>query len=209
MKFSRSKINRVGEIISQHKNDRLEVAEALLVIYLKTRADDFSNHVVVSDKFRPAKTDKEVEIVEVSIENDNRHLVTDEPIVFNLLLRINDPSVKKFTIGLHVQNQQEIIVGTWVSKIYDLPQNKKELAVRLVVKHHNLAKGSYSTYFNVGLKDLSYGNRDYDVLHRVINFEVVDYSNCSSSVQARWTAVSCNRWSTSTRRTSSTAWVSC
>ena len=32
MKFSRSKINRVGEIISQQKNDRLEVAEALLVI---------------------------------------------------------------------------------------------------------------------------------------------------------------------------------
>ena len=42
----------------------------------------------------------------------------------------------------------------------------------MLVKNHNLARGRYRLHFNVGIKDLSMGLRDYDVVHDVLVFNV-------------------------------------
>ena len=142
--------------------------------YLQNQMMNFASSVIIEDKFRQAILGKELQILEVSIINDNRHLASDEPILYYLKIRVNDRSVRHFTVGYHVQNLQEFTVGTWVSEVFDIPNDCDEFNLKIIIRDHNLAKGRYSTRFNIGLKDLSYGNRDFDVIHNVINLEVVN-----------------------------------
>ena len=144
--------------------------------YIDSNNNDMSKVVTIGKEHRIAKVDKELEIIEASIENDNLHIASDEPLIFNLKVKVNDKSIEKFTVGLHFKNVEDKCVGTYVSDIRETPKGKNVFVVRLKVCHHNLSRGRYSTLFNIGLKDLETGLRDYDVLHGVINFEVTDFT---------------------------------
>ena len=164
-----------GIVLKNGSVDYTGTADECVDYYLQNQVDDFSTTVLLSNQHRVALLDKEIEIKEVSIENDSRHMISDEPIIFNIKLHVNDTSIRYFTIGLHIQNQDELTVGTWVSSVYPCGF-EGDFNARIIINNHNLAKGIYTTRFNVGLKDYSYGNRDYDIVQNVINFEVVDIS---------------------------------
>ena len=141
--------------------------------YMASKVDDFAKHVVVKDSHRDMCFDRELEILEVKIENDNRHIATDEPLFFEFKVKVNSKNVDKFTLGVHVKNLQDQTVGTYVSQIFNIPK-KSEFVVKMQINDHNLSRGRYTTCFNVGLKVLEYGNRDYDVVKNIVNFEVTD-----------------------------------
>ena len=44
--------------------------------------------------------------------------------------------------------------------------------IRISLSNHNLAKGRYNVSFNIGLKDITKGLRDYDLIYNVLCFEV-------------------------------------
>ena len=166
-----------GIVLKNGTVDYVGTADECVDYYLRNQIADFEQKVAISTQHRLAKLDKEIEFLEISIDNDSQHMASDEPIVLNLQMKINDATVKHFTIGYHIQNLQEQTVGTWVSPVYNVPDSKDgKFCVRMVIKGHNLAKGKYTTRFNVGIKDLSYGNRDYDIIHNVINFEIINRS---------------------------------
>ncbi len=144
--------------------------------YLQNRIDSFQNDVIVTDAQRDLCFQRELEIIEVSSPNDLMHVATDEPLIFDIRIKKNDSKVKQYTIGFHVTNAQEYTVGTYISPVFNVPEKLPEFNVHLEINDHNLSKGNYSTHFNVGLKDINYGNRDYDVIHNIINFSVVFYS---------------------------------
>ncbi len=139
--------------------------------YLSTRAS-YQDVVQIGKQHRDGETSKELEIIECTLLNDMHGMATDEPIVCDVKIKRNSPSIKKFTIGMAINNNQELRVGSYVSPVYNVP-DKDEFIVRITLAKHNLAKGSYSLDFNVGLKDLSMGLRDYDVVHYVLYFDVV------------------------------------
>ena len=165
-----------GVVLKNGQMDFVGTADDCVDYYIDTRSNDMSKVVTIGNQHRIAKVDKELEIVEASIENDNRHIASDEPLKFNLKIKVNNHLVEKFTIGLHFKNIEDKCVGTYVSDVTETPRGKEIFDVELVVHHHNLSRGRYSTNFNIGLKDLETGLRDYDVLHNVINFEVVYFS---------------------------------
>lgn len=165
-----------GIVLKNGMVDFTGVVDDCVDYYMASKVDDFSRHVVVKNSQRDLCFDRELEILEVDIENDNRHIANDEPLVFRVKIRVNNRSVNKFTIGLHVRDLQDQTVGTFVSQIYDVPLEKNVFDVCIKLNDHNLSRGKYSMHFNVGLKVLEYGNRDYDVIHNVIHFEVTDYT---------------------------------
>ena len=136
--------------------------------------DDFSSNVEITDNHRPAPTNRELEFVTASILNENENLATDEPLHFVLHVKNNDSTIKKFTIGLMIDNSEEMRVGSYVSPVYDVPQDKKEFDVHIKLSHHNLARGTYRVGFNIGHKEIAYGLRDYDVVHPVLMMNVVN-----------------------------------
>ena len=161
------------------KNGQIEftgTADECVDHYIDTKGNDMSTHVIINDNQRNLSIDRDLEITEVSIENDNRHIASDEPLIFYLKVKINDYNIKKYTLGLHFKNVEDRYVGTYVSEIKSVPENKAHFDVKLVVRNHNLSRGRYSTCFNIGLKDLETGLRDYDIITDVINFEVTEFT---------------------------------
>ena len=165
-----------GIVLKNGQMDFVGTADDCVDYYLASKTSNFQRHVKITDKLREKHLDRELEIAEVSMYNDILHMATDEPLRFKLVIKVNDTNTKKFSLCLHVTNQQEITVGTYISPIYEVPP-KTAFVMEVVVRNHNLSRGIYSTHFNVGIKDLSTGMRDYDITHDVINFEVVNYTD--------------------------------
>ena len=139
-----------------------------------TLTDDFSKIITIAPKHRPNPTNRELEFVSATIQNDNESLATDEVLHFVLHIKNNDPTIKKFTIGLMIDNDEEMRVGSYVSPVYDVPVGKPEFDVHIKLAHHNLARGTYRVGFNIGHKEIAYGLRDYDVVHPVLMMNVVN-----------------------------------
>ena len=102
---------------------------------------------------------------------DKEHLATNEPIQIRLRIQRNNPSIDIFTLGMHISNQEDLCVGTIVSNIMKCPQGDI-FNVSCCINNHTLTKGTYHIRFNIGLKNISLGNRDYDVLKNVLSFSI-------------------------------------
>lgn len=139
--------------------------------YLENNYSEMVAHAVIGKQHRDGEVSKDIEFLEAEMLNDVNAVATDEPLRIRLKLRRNNPDMKKCTIGMHIRSTSEQTVGTSVSPLMDVP-NKKEFEVEMLVKNHNLARGRYCLHFNVGIKDLSMGLRDYDVVHDVLVFNV-------------------------------------
>ena len=136
-------------------------------------------HAIITDKHRGGKTSMDLQFTEISLENENPSgVATNEPLSILMKIKINNIQTNQFTIGLHISDQDEFAVGTYISKLCEVPHvGLDEFRIRLNLKNHNLTMGRYKLQFNIGLKDLSVGIVDYDVLSDVLAFDVqyLDY----------------------------------
>ena len=72
-----------------------------------------------------------------------------------------------------INNQSDVRVGSYISEIIVATKFSEIFNIRITISNHNLAKGRYRTIFGVGLKDVTVGLKDFDVVHNVLSFEVV------------------------------------
>ena len=152
-------------------------ADQAVDYYLSGTHFSFENRVQVDETIhRGTKTGLplDLQIMEMAILNDNEHMATDEPIRLELLIKKNNPNVKKFSIGLMINNSENNRVGSFISPIYEEVPNGDAFVISMTLKNHNLAKGVYTIGANIGIKDLSLGLRDYDVVHDVLSMEIVN-----------------------------------
>ena len=148
-------------------------ADQTVNYYLSKNEYAFAKKVKVTDKNRPNQTSRELEIIEASILNDDiEQIATEDSLDLDVRIKVNDYRVKKFTIGVIVDNSEEVRVGSYVSPVYDVPLGVDYFTIRINLKNHNLARGTYHVGFNIGMKELDYGIRDYDVLNYVLTFSV-------------------------------------
>ncbi len=169
------------------KNGMIEysgTADATIDYYLSTRSK-YTNSVKIESHHRKFEVAKDLEIIECTILNDIYEMSTDEPIVCDIKIHRNNPSIKEFTIGMAINDNQEVRVGSYVSPVYPVP-NKDDFVVRITLNNHQLSRGSYSLDFNIGLKDITLGVRDYDVTYLVLFFDVVYQSQKTHAPIALW-----------------------
>ena len=174
------------------KNGQMEMAGEISDVveyYLQENQADFSRKVaIVPNRHRPHLTNCELEIIEAEIMNDNEHLATDEPLEFVLRIKKNDNTTRKFTVGLMIDDNEESRVGSYVSPVCMVPENKSEFLIHITLRNHNLARGIYRVGFNIGHKEIEYGLRDYDVLTNVLALNVVNVTKNTPIVlwQKQW-----------------------
>ena len=157
--------------------------------YLQEIKADFSRKVIIDNNLhRPNPTNRELEIIEAEIINDNEHVATDEPLEFVLRIKNNDNTIHKFTVGLLIDNRDGSRVGSYFSPVYLVPENKSEFSVHIILKNHNLSRGIYHIGFNIGHSEIEYGQRDYDVLTNVLSLNVINVTKDTPIVlwQTQW-----------------------
>ncbi|WP_295057994.1 polysaccharide ABC transporter ATP-binding protein [uncultured Fibrobacter sp.] len=143
--------------------------------------------VIINDRdHREGILPKDLEFIEAEMLNsDIEHLATDEPLQFRVKIKKNNPSIKIFTIGTHAVNMSGHCELTTASPIFEAP-NKAFFNIELSIKNHTLAKGNYKIYFNIGIKDVSRGTTDYDVIKNVLFCQIFYKNKKSQEAYSGW-----------------------
>lgn len=130
------------------------------------------NYCLITEANRNGWVSKDLEIIETEMLNNVSEVAADEPLTIKMSIRRNNKKIKEFTVGLHIKDTLDQCVGTSVSRVFSVP-DKDVFQVSMIVSNHNLVKGHYVLNLNIGLKVLSAGLRDYDVVKNVLAFDVL------------------------------------
>jgi len=163
-----------GVVLKNGSVDLIDGIDECIDHYILENDFGIISNVFISDKHRGGKTSMDLEFLQICLENENPSgISTNEPLSVIMKVRINNRNTKLFSIGLHIYDQDDLVVGSFMSNVYSVPNSFSEVFdMRLILRNHNLTLGKYKLQFNIGLKDLSSGIIDYDVLGDVLSFEV-------------------------------------
>jgi len=127
-------------------------------------------------------TSKEIELISVKMIGDPNECASDKPLEFEIKLRKN-ANVNKASIEIMINNQEDERVGSYLSPYLELESIHigEDFTIHSIVDSHNLAKGRYSVCFNIGLKNIEIGNKDYDIVHNVLAFSI-EYANYEKKI---------------------------
>lgn len=119
-------------------------------------------------------TGKEIELVRVALLGEETEYATNQPLEFEITMKKNKSSVDNATLEIMLNDQSDYRLGSYISEPIDLRSvnEGEEFTLRSVISNHNLSKGNYRVCFQVGQKDVMVGNKDYDIVHNVLSFEV-------------------------------------
>ena len=155
--------------------------------YIGSNISQLCSSAEITDKHREFQfTSKEVELISVKMLNDANDIASNQQLIFEVLLRKNKP-VERISMEIMFNNQRDERIGSYLSEltdISDMPVGETFMWESKV--EHNLARGKYHVCFNVGLKNIQVGAKDYDIVHNVLAFSVERADHASESPFAYW-----------------------
>jgi len=163
-----------GVVLKNGTIDFTGCAEDAVTYYSANNISQLTTDTAVTDKLhRPWPTNKEIEIIHAKLLNENYHIATNEKLIFEIDMIKHKKNVDEFSFEVMINNQSDVRVGSFISKITKAPKETGKFSINIELRDHNLAKGKYQISFNVGLKDINAGLKDFDVVHNVLFFEVI------------------------------------
>ena len=114
-------------------------------------------------------------------------IATDQPLEFEIAVKKNK-DVPQASMEVMINNQNDDRMGSYLSEYMDL----SEIPVgdtflwKVKIEHHNLVRGRYAVCFNVGLKSIEMGVKDYDIVHNVLVFNVLYAKVQSLQLYSYW-----------------------
>ncbi|MCR5361422.1 MAG: ATP-binding cassette domain-containing protein [Bacteroidales bacterium] len=174
------KLCKHGVVLKNGMVEMMGTADECVDFYMDTNLSTCVRNIVISDaKHRDSVLIKDLEIVEASLLNEDiEKMATDEPIEVELKIKVNNPKIRKFTVGSHIKNSADSTVVTTISPLMDCP-DKECFDIRMSISNHGLVTGNYVLFFNIGIKDVTLGIRDYDIVKNVLYFHV-SYKNAAT-----------------------------
>ena len=172
------KLCHSGIVLKNGRIDYSGTAGECVDYYIGNNITQLRSSAVITDAHRNYEfTSKEVELLSVRMLNDAENCASDEPLSFEIELKKN-ADVSQVSMEVMINNDKDERVGSYLSpylKLNHIPVGGTFIW-KAVISSHNLAKGKYQVCFNVGLKSIEIGNKDYDIVHDVLSFSIV-YSN--------------------------------
>ena len=161
-----------GVVLHNGSVQKIGTANECVDFYMSNNITELVGSVEITDKHRNAGPMLELEYLNIRMLNDIENMSTEEPLEFEMTIKRNDMSIKKCQFGVIVISSSDVPVGSLYSNPIELPEGKEFLKVHLTLPNHQLAKGLYTLNFNISNFDYSSVIRDYDIVRRVISFEV-------------------------------------
>ncbi len=138
------------------------------------------SETTISEKNRKFESSMEIEVTKATLLNNSTSLSLNENIEVLLELNRNNKSISSFSVEMMVTNVMGVRIGSYISDILNIDNQKDKFKVILSLSNHNLAKDRYSLSFNIGLKNLNSGieglaieTKHYDLVYNVLSFDVV------------------------------------
>ncbi len=176
-----------GVVLKNGMVEKIGTADECVDFYMDTSIEKFERHVVLTEKHRTDVLMKELEIVEATLLNEDiENMATDEPVEVQLKIRINNSKVNKFTLGAHILSSADVAVATTISPVLDCSSCHGSFDIKMTLANHNLVAGNYKLYFNVGIKDVTLGVRDFDVVKNVLSFHISYKDSTTRTPYVTW-----------------------
>ena len=171
------KLCTTGVVLEKGQIAHMGTANDCVDFYIGGNISEMCAFADITDAHRNYEfVSRDVELLSAKIEGDVNEMASDEPLDVVVKMRKNK-DVPPISLEVMINNVRDERIGSYLSQMVDVSDIKIgeefEWHVRM---EHNLAKGKYMMCFNVGLKNVVDGNRDYDVAHNVLMFNVA-YSN--------------------------------
>lgn len=160
-----------GIVLKNGMLDYSGTAEECVDYYLGQNINVLKSISQKHELIRRYDTAKDVEIIGARMLNESQHIACNEPIIVEIDVKKNRP-VEEMSIEMMIDNQLDQRVGSYISKKYSILDKNSQFTIRLELRNHNLALGKYNLNFNIGLKDIQLGMKDFDVVYEVLSFEV-------------------------------------
>ncbi len=177
-----------GVILDKGSVKMMGTADECVNEYVGSNISTLCSFAYITDAHRNYQyTGKEIELLSVKMNGNVNEMASNQPLEFEIKMRKNK-AVDKATMEVMFNNQSDVRVGCYISDYLDLSKVKEgeEFVCRTIIDHHNLAKGKYGVCFNVGLKDIHIGLKDFDVVHNVLAFSVVYADNMKKDDFVFW-----------------------
>ena len=180
-----------GIVLDKGSVKMMGTADECVNEYIGSNLAVLCSYADITDAHRNYQyTSKDIEIIAAKMLGDVNGIASNQPLEFEIKLRKNK-AVDKATIEIMFNNQSDVRVGSYLSDYIDLTKIGvgEDFTFKTIV-NHNLAKGKYGVCFNVGLKDVHVGMKDYDVVHNVLSFSVVYVDMIKKDSFAFWPSYS-------------------
>ena len=181
------KLCRSGVVLKNGRIDYMGTADDSVNYYIGNNISQMCSYAEITDEHRKYEyTSKDVELLSVKILDEINDVASNQPLEFEVKLRKNRP-VETASLEIMFNNQKDERIGSYLSplmEISSIPVGKEFMWKSKV--DHNLARGKYHVCFNVGLKNIQFGAKDFDVVHNVLAFSVVRADASSESPFAFW-----------------------
>ena len=178
------KLCTTGVVLKNGLVDMLGTANDCVNFYVGNNIKNLCAVADITDEHRNYEyTSKELELMSVRMLGNIDEIATDQPLEFEIVVRKNK-DVHEASMEVMINNQNDDRMGSYISEYKDL----KHIPVgdtfvwKVKIDHHNLVRGRYSVCFNVGLKSVEMGVKDYDIVHNVLAFNVL-YVNMKTQLQ--------------------------
>ena len=181
------KLCRSGIVLKNGYIDFMGTADESVDYYIGNNIAQMCSFAEITDEHRRYEyTSKDVELVSVKILDEVNDFASNQPLEFEIKLRKNR-AVEAVSMEIMINNQKDERIGSYLSSMIDISKIPvgKEFVWRSRVEH-NLARGKYQVCFNVGLKNIQFGAKDFDIVHNVLAFSVVKADAASESPFVYW-----------------------
>ena len=177
-----------GIVLKNGTIDYVGTADDSVNYYIGNNIQTLCSEADITDAHRRFEfTSKELELLHVRILGDVNDYASNQPMELEIIVRKNK-SVENASMEVMFNNNKDQRVGSYLSPWINL----NNIAVgesfiwKVNLEKLNLAKGSYSVCFNVGLKDIHVGMKDYDIVHNVLAFSITHSDFVSKDAFTFW-----------------------
>jgi len=163
-----------GIVLKDGMIDHVGTADECVDYYINSNTvTSYVDHQILTDAHRTKNfLVREFDIYEVRMHNDVNNMSTEEPIHLELLVKRNNPSVKKCKFCISFLDTSFANVGSSFSEEMELPSDVDVMKVDLVVRNHRLPRGVYRLNIHICNFDYCAKLKNYDVVYGVLSFEV-------------------------------------
>ena len=163
-----------GIVLKNGHIDYKGKADECVDYYIGNNVSTLCTFAEITDAHRRYEfTSKEIELLSVRLLGDPNEFASDQPLEFEIMLKKNS-NVQQASMEIMINSQKDDRIGSYISQYLSLKTIPigETFTWKASIIHHNLAKGKYQVCFNVGLKSIAIGNKDYDIVHNVLAFAI-------------------------------------
>lgn len=110
---------------------------------------------------------------------------SDEVIVVRLKVK-SKKDYEELRVNIGIMDIQDSPLGTYSSDAFFSIKANEEKLLEYTIQPTNLALGTYSLAFSVGVGNIKEGETNYDVVHHVLSFDIDRLSAEKSEFFAKW-----------------------